>query len=137
MNGFKAFTAMAAGVLILAAAPVIAHHSVAAEFDMNKPVTVTGTLTQVEWKNPHPWLHIDVKNPDGTVVAWQWELGSPNSLMRRGWRRSDLPIGGVITVQGFSAKEGIYAKPTGSTRMVRLPDGKELFDGPPPGSGEK
>ena len=127
----------ATAAFLAALVPVVAHHSVAAEFDTNKPVSATGTLTKVEWRNPHSWLHIDVKSADGSVVAWQWELGSPNSLMRRGWRRDDLPIGEVVTVDGYAAKEGIYKIPTGSTRKIKLPNGKELFDGPPPESGEK
>ena len=113
------------------AVPLLAHHSAAAEFDMNKPVTVVGTLSAVEWKNPHTWLYVDVKNADGTVATWQWELGSPNGLLRRGWRRTDLPIGTVVTIQGFGARDGVFSKPTGTTRRVKLPDGRELFDGPP------
>jgi uncharacterized protein DUF6152 len=127
----KAILFGAAIASLMGLVPLLAHHSVAAEFDMEKPVTVSGTLTAVEWKNPHPWLHVDVKNPDGSTVSWQWELGSPNSLLRRGWRRTDLPIGAVVTIQGFGAREGVFNKPTGSTRLVKLPDGRELFDGPP------
>lgn len=112
--------------MLLAAVPVFAHHSFAAEFAANKPVTMKGTITRMEWSNPHAWLYIDVKGPDGKVVNWAIEFGAPNALYRRGWRNTDLPVGVEVTVQGYLAKDG-SAKV--SATDVTLPDGKKLFAG--------
>jgi hypothetical protein len=131
------WTRVAAVALCLSGPPLAAHHSTAAEFDLDKPVTVKGTLTKIDWINPHCWIHIDVKNPDGTVVSWAFETGGPIQLMRQGWRRTDLPIGAEVTIRGFEAKPGVFAKPSGTTRSVTLPDGKQLFNGPAPGSAER
>ena len=111
---------------LAAAAPVAAHHSFAAEFDGGKPVTLKGTITQMEWTNPHAWLHIDVKGADGKVVSWMIEGGAPNALLRRGWNRESVAPGTSVVVQGFRARDGSNRASGGD---VTLPDGKKLFIG--------
>lgn len=112
--------------LLLAAAPVIAHHAFAAEFDVNQPVKLRGTVTKMEWVNPHSWVRIDVKGPDGKVENWAIEMGPPNSLLRAGWNKNSLPLGTEILVNGFRAKDGT---PVANGREVTFPDGKRLFVG--------
>src|SRR5262245_35295225 len=116
----------AALAVALAAIEVLAHHSFAAEFDRNKPVTVTGTVTKVEWANPHARFFIDVKDDAGKVNNWDFELASPNGLMRRGWTRNSLKIGDVVTVVGWAAKNASYV---GNTSTVTLSDGRKVFAG--------
>ena len=119
--------ALAAAVMFSAtAAPVFAHHSFAAEFDRAKPITLTGTVTKVEWANPHARFYIDVKDENGKVNNWDLELASPNGLMRRGWTRNSLKIGDVVTVTGWAAKAAPYV---GNTNAVTLADGKKVFAG--------
>jgi hypothetical protein len=113
-------------LLGLASAPVWAHHSFAAEFDENKPVKLTGTVTSMEWVNPHSWIHVDVKNPDGSVANWAVECGNPNTLLRRGYTKASLAAGTEIVVQGFQAKRGGFIV-NGST--VEFKDGRKLFLG--------
>ena len=118
--------ALVGGCLILGGAQVRAHHSFPAEFDINRPIQLTGTVTKVEWINPHAWIHVDVKKPDGTVENWAIETGTPNTLLRRGLRKQDLPIGTEIKVAGFQGRDGT-AKANGVN--VTLPDGRALFIG--------
>ena len=124
----RQFIAVAAAALLLAVAArtLSAHHSFAAEFDANKPVKLQGTVVKMEWINPHAWLHIDVKNPDGTTTRWMIEGGTPNTLIRRGFRKDAVTEGMEITVEGFQAKNG---KMRANGRDLVLPDGKRLFMG--------
>ena len=96
----------ACAVLLLAAMPVLAHHSFAAEYDSTKPVSVSGTVTKVEWMNPHARFYVDVKDESGKVTNWEFELGSPNGLMRQGWTRNSMKMGEAVTVEGSRAKDG-------------------------------
>lgn len=113
-------------VLGLAAVPALAHHSFAAEYDAAKPITLTGTVTKVEWMNPHARFYIDVKDDAGKVTNWELELGSPNGLMRRGWTRNSMKPGDTVTVQGSLAKDG---SSLANARTVKLTDGRQLFAG--------
>ena len=110
--------------LCLTAAPGSAHHSFAGEFDVEKPIKLQGTITKVEWINPHAWIHIDVKKPDGTVESWAIEGGTPNTLYRRGITRDSVKAGMVINVDGYLARDG-SRKANG--RDLTLPDGRKLF----------
>ena len=117
-----------AGFVMAAALPLVAHHSVAAEFDANKRVTVKGTVTKLEWMNPHIWVYIDAKDEQGNVVKWQCEGGPPNSLTRAGWTRTALKIGDEVTIEGLLAKT---RDNTCNSQRVTLPDGKLVFSGSP------
>ena len=121
------WAAVIGGFLVLGgAAPLLAHHSFPAEFDINRPIQLTGTITKVEWINPHAWIHVDVKKPDGTIENWAIETGTPNTLLRRGLKRADLPVGTAIKVSGYQARDGT-AKANGVN--VTLPDGRALTIG--------
>jgi hypothetical protein len=108
------------------AVSVAAHHAFSAEFDANKPVEVTGTVTKVEWTNPHVWMHLDVKKSDGTVEAWSFEAGTPNVLFRRGLSKDSLTAGTQIKVDGYQSKDGTKRA---NGRDVTFPDGRKLFLG--------
>ena|SRR5437762_7942640 len=113
-------------LFVLAAAPLLAHHAFSAEFDAKQPIKLTGTVTKMEWINPHAWIHIDVKRPDGAVEKWMIEGGTPNTLFRRGFTKNSVLPGTVIIVDGYRAKDGSM-KANG--RDLTLSDGRKLFLG--------
>ena len=112
--------------LMVAATPAVAHHAFSAEFDADMPVTLEGTVTKMEWVNPHSWIHIDVKNDDGSVDSWMIEGGAPNALLRRGFDKNSLPPGMVILVEGYQAKDGAMRA---NGRDITFEDGSKLFVG--------
>jgi len=116
----------AIGVLLVAGRTLAAHHSFAAEYDGNKPITLTGAISTMLWSNPHAWIYVDVKGADGKIVNWAFETGGANALYRRGWKKTDLPVGEKVTIEGFLARDG-------STHVnatnIKLPDGRQLFAG--------
>jgi len=115
----------AAGIaVLLAGKPMVAHHSFAAEFDSAKTIKLTGTVTKIEWMNPHAYFYIDVMGDGGKVSNWGLEMGSPNGLMRQGWTRNSMKIGDTVIVEGSAAKDGSLI---GNARNVTLSDGKRLF----------
>jgi hypothetical protein len=115
-----------AATLLLTVVSAFAHHSFAAEYDAKKAITLTGTVTKVEWMNPHIFFYVDVKDSDGKVTNWRGEGGNLSGLMRRGWRKDSLKIGDIVTFEGSLAKNG---QPLVSARTVTLADGKKLFAG--------
>jgi hypothetical protein len=124
----KARTTLALGAFAsaLLSTPAGAHHSFAAEFNADAPIELTGTVTKVEWANPHTFFYIDVSESTGKVDNWALELGSPNGLMRRGWTRNSMKIGDTVTVTGWRAKDGSLK---GNARSVTMPSGQKLFAG--------
>ena len=128
MNNFR--SALGAGlVAVLIGVPASGHHSVALQFDMSREVTITGRIVEMEWRNPHAWLHVEVEGETGRPEMWRVEFGGANSLYRRGWRRDDLPVGTEVTIHGLPARDG-------SRQMegdeVTLEDGRSLFSGSGP-----
>jgi hypothetical protein len=124
----KLAVVIAGAALLLNAAPVFAHHAFAAEFDAKKPLKLRGTVTKMEWINPHAWIHIDVKEPDGKVIGWMIEAGTPNTLFRRGFTKDSLAKGTEILVDGYQSKDGSNRA---NGRDVTFPDGRKLFLGSP------
>ena len=117
---------MVAGGLVVAAMPVLAHHSFSAEYDRAKTVQLKGAVTKVEWMNPHARFYLDVKGDDGKVVNWEFELGSPNGLMRQGWTRNSLKVGDVVSVNGSQAKDGSNLV---NANNVAFENGKRVLGG--------
>ena len=113
-------------ILCIAAVPTIAHHSFGAEFDDKRPVTLDGTVVKFEFMNPHSWIHLDVRTPDGKLERWRVETGSTNALFRRGWRKDSLREGDQITIDAYRAKDGSN---TANANQVKLPDGRLLSAG--------
>jgi hypothetical protein len=133
MNG--RFTGMLTAALLAwlwAAAPLLAHHSFAAEFDIDKSITLAGNVTKVLWTNPHVYIFIDVKNDKEEVTNWGFELGGPNSLLRAGWTRDAVRIGDLVTIDGYRAKDGSNLA---SARSIKLPDGRKLSTASLAGAG--
>ena len=113
--------------LLLNAGPTLAHHAFAAEYDAKKPIALTGTVTKLEWANPHTWFYVDVKDDDGKVTNWGFEMGSPNVLLRAGWTRNSMKSGDVVTVEGSRARDGSN---NGNVKVVTLVStGQQLFGG--------
>ena len=130
----KKFFTGVVGIALLCAAPVLAHHSFSAEFDATQPITLKGKLTKMDWVNPHGWLYVDVVQPDGKVVNWAVEAGSPNSLLRQGLRQADFPIGIEVVIDGYRARNG---KSTANGTSVKFADGRNFFLGAPDGNAPK
>ena len=123
-NAFSVTVACAA--LLTSIRPACAHHAFAAEFDAERPLTLRGSVTKMEWSNPHVWIFIDVKGADGKTESWEIEGGAPNALLRRGWTKNSLPPGTEIVVKGYGSKDGTN-RATG--RDLEFPDGRKLFAG--------
>ena len=117
MNHASRVAAVAGLCLSLVVSAGYAHHSFAAQFDAEKPIKLVGTVTKVQWRNPHAWFYLDVEDDDGNVANWGMELASPNLLMRKGWSRSSMKIGEIVTVEGFHARDGSN---TGNARLVTI-----------------
>jgi hypothetical protein len=117
---------VAAATVLLVAMRISAHHAFAAEYDENKRVTVSGTVTSFKWTNPHAWLYVDEEDESGKVTSWGFEMGSPGGLLHRGWKKTELKPGDHVTVEGYAAKDGSNVA---NASTVTLPDGRKLFGG--------
>jgi hypothetical protein len=120
------FAAMVTLGLVATTSQAAAHHSFAAEYDAKKPISLAGSIAIVDFVNPHAWIYVDVKEPDGKVVRWNVEMGSPNSLIRRGFHKNSVPVGTQVVIDGYRAKDGSR---TVNSTTVKLPDGRRLFTG--------
>jgi Family of unknown function (DUF6152) len=118
---------IACPILLVLVLPLLAHHSFEAEYDFNKPMKVTGTVTKMEWMNPHAHFYLDVKDSNGKVINWNFELGAIPVLLKQGWRKDSLKQGDQVTVEGFLPKDG--TKSMANARRVTLPDGRRVFGG--------
>ena len=130
----KVAVVLAVGGIVLAAVPVVAHHAFSAEFDADRPIHLEGTITKMEWINPHAWIHLTTNKPDGTTEVWMVEGGTPNTLFRRGLTRDTLTVGTEIVVDGYQSKDGAGAGTDESPlkangRNITFPDGRKLFLG--------
>jgi hypothetical protein len=119
-------TAALATMAVFSTGSAVAHHSFSAQFDPRAPIKLTGKVTEMRWANPHAWIYLDVEGPDGTVVNWALETSAANGLTRRGWRKEDLPVGTVLQVEGWQARNG---SPTANISAVTFTDGRRLFAG--------
>jgi Family of unknown function (DUF6152) len=126
LNGSAVFGLIVGFSALWFADSAAAHHSIVAEYDVNKPIKLTGKVTQMKWSNPHGWIYLDVADPNGKVVNWALETSSANSLYRRGWRKEDLPVGTLLTIEGWRSRT---SPSTGSIGVAVLPDGRKLFAG--------
>ncbi|HYL36810.1 MAG TPA: DUF6152 family protein [Bryobacteraceae bacterium] len=118
--------------LIMTCAPAFSHHAFSAEYDVKKPITLTGAVTKIEWTNPHARFYVSVTDESGQTTVWNFELASPNGLMRRGWNRNSIKPGDTVTVMGYLAKDG---SKMANTRSVTMPDGRKIFAGTPDDGG--
>jgi hypothetical protein len=126
MRVIKWFGMLGGAALVAMAAPVVAHHSFAAEFDINRPIKLDGVVTKMEFSNPHSWLHLEIVTATGEKQQWMVEGGAPNALIRNGWNRNSVAPGTKVHVEGFQAKDRSFRA---SGRDITLPDGKSLFMG--------
>ena len=126
MRVMKWFGSLSGAALVAMAAPVVAHHSFAAEFDINRPIKLDGVVTKMEFSNPHSWLHLEIVTATGEKQQWMVEGGAPNALIRNGWNRNSVAPGTKVHVEGFQAKDRSFRA---SGRDITLPDGKSLFMG--------
>jgi hypothetical protein len=118
--------ALPVALALVVAAPVAAHHAFSAEYDSQKPVELHGVITRIQWTNPHSWIFVDITDASGAVTPWAVEFGAPYSLMQKGLRRTDFPIGVEVTVKGYRAKSG---KAVANASSVQLPDGRDFYTG--------
>ncbi len=123
---FNSSLSLAAGLGLMLAVPVFAHHSFAAQYDRDKPITLVGPVTKIDWINPHARFFVDVKDANGKVVNWEVELGAPAMLMRRGWTRNSIKLGESVTVSAYLAKDGSNLA---NASTVTLVDGRKVFAG--------